>query len=110
MPHTLWSLAGAIYLLTAVSAHAQDPAGAIEGAVADPSGAVVAAARVTVKNTGTGLARERDRLGQFRAESFNVTNHANVGIPVADLNSANFGRVFSAGPPRLTQFALKLMF
>src|SRR5262245_23831602 len=47
---------------------------------------------------------------QFRAESFNVTNHTNLGLPVADLNSANFGRIFSAGPPRLMQFALKLMF
>ena len=47
---------------------------------------------------------------QFRAESFNVTNHVNLGLPVADLNSANFGRVFSAGPPRLMQFALRLMF
>ena len=35
---------------------------------------------------------------------------AGLGLPVADLNSANFGRVFSAGPPRLMQFALKLMF
>jgi hypothetical protein len=47
---------------------------------------------------------------QFRAEVFNVANHANLGLPVADLNSANFGRIFSAGPPRLVQFALKLMF
>ena len=47
---------------------------------------------------------------QFRAEVFNVANHANFGLPVADLNSANFGRIFSAGPPRLMQFALKLIF
>jgi hypothetical protein len=47
---------------------------------------------------------------QFRAESFNVLNHANFGIPVADLNSANFGRIFSAAPPRLMQFALKVIF
>ena len=47
---------------------------------------------------------------QFRAESFNVTNHVNFGLPVADLNSANFGRILSAGPPRLMQFGLKLMF
>ena len=47
---------------------------------------------------------------QFRAESFNVTNHPNFGLPVADLNSANFGRVFTAGAPRLMQFALKLLF
>jgi hypothetical protein len=47
---------------------------------------------------------------QFRAEVFNVANHVNLGLPVADLNSANFGRIFTAGPPRLMQFALKLMF
>ena len=47
---------------------------------------------------------------QFRAEIFNVLNHVNFGLPVADLNSVNFGRIFSAGPPRLTQFALKLSF
>jgi hypothetical protein len=47
---------------------------------------------------------------QFRAEVFNVANHANFGLPVADLNSANFGRIFSAAPPRLMQFGLKLMF
>ena len=35
---------------------------------------------------------------------------SNFGLPVADLNSANFGRIFSAGPPRLMQFALKLSF
>ena len=47
---------------------------------------------------------------QFRAESSTSLNHANFGLPVADLNSANFGRIFSAGPPRLMQFAVKLMF
>jgi len=47
---------------------------------------------------------------QFRAEIFNVLNHVNFGLPVADLNSVNFGRIFSAGPPRLSQFALKLSF
>jgi hypothetical protein len=47
---------------------------------------------------------------QFRAEVFNVANHANFGLPVADLNSPNFGRIFSAAPPRLMQFGLKVMF
>jgi hypothetical protein len=47
---------------------------------------------------------------QFRAEAFNVANHANFGLPVADLNSANFGRILAAGPPRLLQFGLKLTF
>ena len=47
---------------------------------------------------------------QLRAESFNVLNHPNFGLPVADLNSPNFGRILSAGPPRLVQFAFKLIF
>jgi hypothetical protein len=47
---------------------------------------------------------------ELRAEAFNVFNHANFGIPVADLNAANFGRILSAGPPRLLQFGAKLIF
>ncbi len=47
---------------------------------------------------------------QFRAEVFNVANHANFGLPVADLNSPNFGRILSAGPARLLQFGVKLLF
>jgi hypothetical protein len=53
--------------------------------------------------------RESLRL-QLRAESFNIGNHANLGLPVSDLNSPNFGRILSAASPRLTQFALKLNF
>jgi hypothetical protein len=47
---------------------------------------------------------------QLRAELFNLTNKANFGLPVSDLNSANFGRILSAGPPRLMQFGVKLIF
>jgi hypothetical protein len=47
---------------------------------------------------------------QFRAETFNLMNHANFGLPVADLNSPNFGRILSAGPARLMQFAVKVIF
>jgi outer membrane receptor protein involved in Fe transport len=47
---------------------------------------------------------------QFRAESFNVLNHPNFGLPVNDLASPNFGVVLEAGPPRLIQFALKLLY
>jgi hypothetical protein len=47
---------------------------------------------------------------QLRAEAFNVTNHVNLGLPVADLNSPNLGRIVSAGPPRRLQFAAKFIF
>lgn len=53
--------------------------------------------------------RERTAL-QFRAECFNVLNHANFSVPVSDLNSANFGRILESGPARLLQIALRLTF
>ncbi len=52
---------------------------------------------------------ERAKL-QFRAEVFNVANHPNFGLPVADLASPNFGRILSASQARLMQFALKIIF
>jgi hypothetical protein len=47
---------------------------------------------------------------QFRAECFNLLNHANLGLPVNDLQSPAFGQILQSGQPRLFQFALKLMF
>jgi hypothetical protein len=52
---------------------------------------------------------ERMRL-QFRAECFNIANHANFGLPDNDIASPTFGQVLESGPPRLIQFGLKLMF
>ena len=52
---------------------------------------------------------ERVRL-QFRAECFNIANHANFGLPENDIASPNFGRVLQAGSPRLFQFGLKLIY
>jgi len=52
---------------------------------------------------------ERARL-QFRAELFNMFNHANLGLPENDLESPAFGQILQAGPPRLLQLALKLVF
>jgi hypothetical protein len=52
---------------------------------------------------------ERVRL-QFRAEGFNIANHANFGLPISDLASPNYGRILSASQARLGQLALKLMF
>jgi hypothetical protein len=59
---------------------------------------------------------------QFRAETFNVFNHPNFGLPNNTLTSPAFGALFQtadvaqnnvglgSGGPRVTQFALKLLF
>ncbi len=52
---------------------------------------------------------ERTRL-QFRAEIFNLFNHANLGLPENDLQSPAFGQILTAGPARQLQLAMKLMF
>ena len=47
----------------------------------------------------------------FRAEFFNLWNHAQFGLPVNDINAVGFGAVNSTvNNPRLVQFALKLTF
>jgi Carboxypeptidase regulatory-like domain/TonB dependent receptor len=52
---------------------------------------------------------EKARL-QFRAELFNLMNHANLGLPENDLESPAFGQILQAGSPRLLQLAIKLIF
>ena len=47
----------------------------------------------------------------FRAEFFNLFNHAQFGAPVNDINAPGFGSVNSTvNNPRLVQFGLKLTF
>jgi hypothetical protein len=53
--------------------------------------------------------REKHTL-QFRAEFFNLFNRTNLGLPNNNLQSAQFGRITSAGSPRVIQFALKYAF
>ncbi len=52
---------------------------------------------------------ERHRL-QFRTEFFNVLNHPNLGNPGLTVGTANFGKITSAGDPRVLQFGLKYHF
>ncbi len=48
---------------------------------------------------------------QFRAEVFNVFNHANFLPPVNDIRSPDFGRIIeTATDAREIQFGLKFMF
>ena len=50
------------------------------------------------------------RSFQFRWEIFNVINKANFNNPTTGLNSSNFGRILSAGDPRIMQFGFKFDF
>jgi hypothetical protein len=52
------------------------------------------------------------RYVQFRAEIFNVFNHTNYSNPDGHFQDGptSFGRIASAGDPRLLQFALKFFF
>ena len=47
---------------------------------------------------------------QFRAEFFNVLNKVNLSDPTNTVNSGSFGRITSAGDPRIGQLALKVLF
>ena len=52
-----------------------------------------------------------DREGfTFAANMFNVFNHANFGNPVADYNSANYGKSEGDSGPRVTQLSLRFDF
>ncbi len=52
---------------------------------------------------------ERTSL-EFRAEFFNIFNHAQFQNPSGDISSSSFGLVTSANDPRIGQMALKFIF
>lgn len=52
------------------------------------------------------LPRSVGRL-QIRAEAFNVFNQVNFGKPEARLINPNFGRILTAGDPRIVQLAVR---
>ena len=47
---------------------------------------------------------------QLRGEFFNVFNQVNLGNPNGTLSSPNFGKITSAGAPRILQFSAKYVF
>jgi hypothetical protein len=53
--------------------------------------------------------REKQSV-EFRAEAFNLPNHMNPNNPVTAINNQNFGKILSAGEPRIIQLALKYLF
>ena len=89
--------------------------------VAPPPGQLGNASRVPVTgpdfvNTDFSVIKQfalpRENMGlNFRAEFFNLFNHAQFGLPINDINAPGFGAVNSTvNNPRLVQFALKLTF
>jgi hypothetical protein len=52
---------------------------------------------------------ERTSL-EFRAEFFNIFNHAQFTNPSGDITSSTFGQVTNARDPRIGQVALRLNF
>lgn len=59
-----------------------------------------------VKNTPLGGGRQI----QFRGEIFNLFNSVNYDNPNRTALTPNFGRIFSAGPPRQVQLGLRFIF
>lgn len=47
---------------------------------------------------------------QLRGEAFNAFNNVNLNLPNATVTSSAFGRITSAGDPRILQFAARLIF
>jgi len=47
---------------------------------------------------------------QLRGEFFNIFNRVNLLNPTASVSASGFGSITSANDPRITQFALKLIF
>ena len=88
--------------------------------VAPPVGQLGNAARVPVTgpdfvNTDFSVIKQfplpKEMGLNFRAEFFNLFNHAQFGLPINDINAVGFGAVNSTvNNPRLVQFALKLTF
>src|SRR5713101_1751898 len=88
----------AALLLIATSAWAQSFRGSIRGAVTDPSGSVIAGAKVTAKNIGTGLQREATTgqdgayvLAELPAGVYTVTAQAAGLSPAAQNVQVNVG-------------------
>ncbi|MGH9824129.1 MAG: hypothetical protein ACREDR_12855, partial [Blastocatellia bacterium] len=59
-----------------------------------------------IKNTKI---RERVNV-QFRADFFNLLNHAEFSNPNLNISSQNFGKIQDTADPRIIQFALRFAF
>jgi len=67
-----------------------------------------------MQNFDAGLFKDfhlnENRRFEIRWELFNSLNHANFSNPTSALSSSNFGRILTAGNPRIMQLAAKFYF
>jgi hypothetical protein len=56
------------------------------------------------------LALSESKRLEFRAEFFNIFNHANFAPPQGDIINSAFGAITSAADPRIGQVAIKFLF
>jgi hypothetical protein len=67
-----------------------------------------------LQNFDVGLSKDfrvtENKRFQFRWGVFNSLNHPNFANPTAAFSSTNFGRILSAGNPRIMQVALKFYY
>ena len=73
----------------------------------------VPAWRTSTPRVSRSLLVKEDRSLEFRAEAFNVFNHAQffgAASVEGNISSGSFGQAVSAMPPRLMQLALRYRF
>src|SRR4051794_25388339 len=102
--HSVWSVLGLV-LLMATPALAQKFTASVRGTVSDPTSAVIAGAKVTLKNEATGVARSVTTnsdgnysfpdvpVGSYRIEvesaGFKTEVRSKVTLTVADVRNVN---------------------
>ena len=77
-----------------------------------PEGTFCAGEKTTTINVALSrkfIVREGQNI-ELRAEAFNLPNLVNLDRPEGSLTSPLFGKVTTAGDPRILQFALKYVF
>jgi hypothetical protein len=99
---------------------AQFDSASVVGTVSDASGALIAGAKVTLTNAGTGISLVKTTgaktfaLGgpakfEFRLEAFNLLNRTNFRAPNGNRSAGAFGTITSTLDPRQLQLGFKFL-